>query len=140
MLPSLLFALLAQSRTAAHLCLVPLLPLHVLLSQAAQVWNHTFYFNCLAPPSEETCSPLGPTLKRINRDFGSLDNLKQQFKEKVLKHFGSGEVMKPEDVYTPETQGDRFDAAVLLLERVFIGSFDGSFQNPMPVYCYLKPI
>lgn len=59
-------------------------------NQAAQVWNHTFYFNCLGPRSEETSSPLGPSLKRINRDFGSVDNLKQQFKEKVMKHFGSG--------------------------------------------------
>lgn len=59
-------------------------------NQAAQVWNHNFYFQCLAPPDEETSSPIGPTLKRIKRDFGSLEEFKKQFKEKVLNHFGSG--------------------------------------------------
>ncbi|OEH74801.1 superoxide dismutase [Cyclospora cayetanensis] len=58
--------------------------------QAAQVWNHSFYFNCLGPRDEDTSSPLGPTLKRIERDFGSLENFKNEFKEKVLGHFGSG--------------------------------------------------
>lgn len=59
-------------------------------NQAAQIWNHNFYFRCLGPPSPDTSSPIGPTLKRIEKDFGSLENLKKQFKEKVLGHFGSG--------------------------------------------------
>ncbi|KAL8428326.1 hypothetical protein ACSSS7_007302 [Eimeria intestinalis] len=59
-------------------------------NQAAQVWNHNFYFQCLGTPTPDTDSPIGPTQKRIDRDFGSLDKFKQQFKEKVLGHFGSG--------------------------------------------------
>lgn len=62
----------------------------VVYNQAAQVWNHTFYFNCLAPPTSETSSPIGPTLKKITEDFGSVENLKNEMKNKVLNHFGSG--------------------------------------------------
>ncbi|KAL8451494.1 hypothetical protein Emag_002716 [Eimeria magna] len=60
-------------------------------NQAAQVWNHNFYFQCLGTPTPDTDSPIGPTQKRIDRDFGSLENFKQQFKEKVVGHFGSGQ-------------------------------------------------
>ncbi|KAL8439102.1 hypothetical protein Efla_003149 [Eimeria flavescens] len=59
-------------------------------NQAAQIWNHNFYFQCLGTPTPDTDSPIGPTQKRIDRDFGSLENFKKQFKEKVLGHFGSG--------------------------------------------------
>ncbi|XP_026192666.1 uncharacterized protein LOC34622923 [Cyclospora cayetanensis] len=85
-------ALVKDSENPAHMKIESIIKTEKgpIYNQAAQVWNHSFYFNCLGPRDEDTSSPLGPTLKRIERDFGSLENFKNEFKEKVLGHFGSG--------------------------------------------------
>jgi Fe-Mn family superoxide dismutase len=57
-------------------------------NNAAQVWNHTFYWSSLRKPGG--AGPSGKLLDAINRDFGSLDALKQQFKEAATTQFGSG--------------------------------------------------
>ena len=57
-------------------------------NNAAQVWNHTFFFNTLsANPKTVPTGILGET---INRDFNSFDNLKTVFFEHAKKLFGSG--------------------------------------------------
>ena len=55
---------------------------------AAQVWNHTFYWNSLSPHGGG--EPTGRLLDLINRDFGSFDGFKKQFNDAALTHFGSG--------------------------------------------------
>ena len=45
-----------------------------IFNNAAQVWNHTFYWNCMS--SEENIMPQAVLLKNIERDFGSYDDLK----------------------------------------------------------------
>lgn len=57
-----------------------------IFNNAAQVWNHSFYWNCLTPnPKPE------PALSAaINRQFGSLNEFKQQFTKSALSLFGSG--------------------------------------------------
>jgi Fe-Mn family superoxide dismutase len=55
---------------------------------AAQVWNHTFYWNCLSPHGGG--QPTGKLLERIEKHFGSFDNFKKEFSEKAAKQFGSG--------------------------------------------------
>lgn len=59
-----------------------------LFNNAAQVWNHTFYWNCLSP--EGGGEPGGKLGERISRDFGSFDDFKKKFTETALNTFGSG--------------------------------------------------
>jgi Fe-Mn family superoxide dismutase len=56
-------------------------------NNAAQIWNHDFYWQCLSPKKSE---PTGELEIAINKTFGSLDKFKQAFKEKALANFGSG--------------------------------------------------
>lgn len=56
-------------------------------NNAAQVWNHSFYWNCLSPKATQPSKDLGDA---IARDFGSLEALKKELKAKSTDHFGSG--------------------------------------------------
>lgn len=57
-------------------------------NNAAQVWNHSFYWNCLSPSGGG--EPTGPLMDAIKKDFGSFADFKKQFTEKALSLFGSG--------------------------------------------------
>ncbi len=59
-----------------------------IFNNAAQIWNHNFYWQCLTPKGEG--KPAGKLIEAINKDFGSFDECKKVFKEKVLANFGSG--------------------------------------------------
>lgn len=59
-----------------------------LFNNAAQAWNHEFYFEALSPkPRRE---PTGELLEAINRTFGSFDALKSQMSQAAAGLFGSG--------------------------------------------------
>ena len=57
-------------------------------NNAAQVWNHTFYWNCLSPNSPG--KPAGALLQSIERHFGSFEQFQKQFTETAVGLFGSG--------------------------------------------------
>ncbi len=57
-------------------------------NNAAQVWNHTFYWHSMRPNGGG--QPDGDLLKRINNDFGSFDEFTNQFKTAGATQFGSG--------------------------------------------------
>jgi len=57
-------------------------------NNAAQAWNHTFFWNCMSPDGGG--APQGALLAAIQRDFGGLDNFKKEFSEKAAALFGSG--------------------------------------------------
>lgn len=57
-------------------------------NNAAQVWNHTFYWSCLSPQSSG--EPSGELLSLIKRDFNTLEEFKEKFTQVALKTFGSG--------------------------------------------------
>ena len=59
-----------------------------IFNNAAQVWNHTFYWHCMSP--EENMMPQGLLLKAIERDFGSYQDFKQLFIKQAATLFGSG--------------------------------------------------
>jgi Fe-Mn family superoxide dismutase len=60
----------------------------VLFNQAAQVWNHSFFWNSMKPGGGG--SPSGDVAAAIDRDFGGLDKFKDQFAAAAAGQFGSG--------------------------------------------------
>lgn len=59
-----------------------------LFNNAAQVWNHTFYWNCLSPKGGG--QPTGKLAEAINKTFGGFDAFKQKFTQTAITTFGSG--------------------------------------------------
>lgn len=57
-------------------------------NNAAQIWNHTFYWNCLSP--EGGGAPTGAIADAIQKKFGSFDKFKEEFTTKAVGLFGSG--------------------------------------------------
>jgi len=59
-----------------------------IFNNAAQDWNHTFYWNCMSPlgggePSDELAA-------KIKKTFGSFDEFKEKFTNSAINQFGSG--------------------------------------------------
>jgi len=59
-----------------------------IFNSAAQVWNHTFYWNSLSPNGGG--EPIGEIADAINDSFGSFVDFKEQFSKSALTNFGSG--------------------------------------------------
>ncbi len=59
-----------------------------IFNNAAQVWNHTFYWKCLRAPGG--AGPSGALLEAINKSFGSFDSFKEKFSQTAITTFGSG--------------------------------------------------
>lgn len=84
-------------------------------NNAAQHWNHSFFWQNLTPNS--TSKPIGKLHELIDRDFGSFDAFKTQFTEYSTKLFGSGwvwlvqnsdeklEILPMPNAGTPVTEG-----------------------------------
>lgn len=59
-----------------------------IFNNAAQVWNHTFYWHCLTPHASE--KPDGKFAEQINQTFGSFEKFKEEFSKVAMGTFGSG--------------------------------------------------
>ena len=59
-----------------------------LFNNAAQLWNHSFFWQCLAPAEGQ--KPDGKLLKLIEDGFGSTDAMIRKLAEEAVAHFGSG--------------------------------------------------
>ncbi|MGA0127100.1 MAG: superoxide dismutase [bacterium] len=57
-------------------------------NNAAQVWNHTFYWNCLSPSGGG--APNDKLASALQGSFGSVDAFKEQFTNSAVNNFGSG--------------------------------------------------
>lgn len=89
----------------------------VLFNNAAQHWNHSFFWNCLSPDGGKL--PNGNVGDLIVRDFGSFERFKEQFSTTAVKLFGSGwawlalneqnklEILPMKDAATPLTQNKK---------------------------------
>jgi len=105
-----------------------------LFNNAAQVWNHTFYWQSMKPEGGGT--PTGPISGKIDADFGGYGPFVEAFKEAALAQFGSGwawlvlkngtlEVMKTANADTPMVHGSR----PLLTVDVWEHAYYLDFQN-----------
>ncbi|MBU0962257.1 MAG: superoxide dismutase [Proteobacteria bacterium] len=85
-----------------------------IFNNAAQVWNHTFYWQSMRPDGGGL--PMGHIAKKIDADFGGYDNFIEQLKNAGLTQFGSGwawlvmkdnrlEIMKTANADTPIAHG-----------------------------------
>ena len=59
-----------------------------MFNNAAQVWNHTFYWNCLSPSGGG--EPTGKLLEAIKAAFGDFAKFKEEFTKTAIGTFGSG--------------------------------------------------
>lgn len=59
-----------------------------IFNNAAQVWNHTFYFNCMGPDAGG--EPSGDLADAIAATFGSFAEFKEKFSTSAVTNFGSG--------------------------------------------------
>ena len=86
-----------------------------IFNNAAQVYNHTFYWNCLAPKAGG--EPAGKLAEAINETFGSFADFKEKFTATAVGTFGSGwawlvknaqgklEIISTSNAGTPMTEG-----------------------------------
>ena len=59
-----------------------------IFNNGAQVWNHTFYWNCMSPNGGG--EPGGDVAEAISKAYGSFDDFKAKFSEMGANNFGSG--------------------------------------------------
>ena len=59
-----------------------------IFNNSAQVWNHTFFWNCMAPNAGG--APTGAVADAINAKWGSFDKFKEEFQKSCVGNFGSG--------------------------------------------------
>ena len=57
-------------------------------NNAAQAWNHSFFWNCMSPSGGG--EPAGELLDALRRDFGGFDDFKKAFSQAAATLFGSG--------------------------------------------------
>lgn len=110
-----------------------------LFNNAAQVWNHTFYWNCMTPNGGG--DPSGDLAASIESSFGSIDAFKAQFKADAVGNFGSGwtwlvkegdgvAIAKTDDADTPLAHGQ----TALLTIDVWEHAYYLDYQNARPAY------
>jgi Fe-Mn family superoxide dismutase len=59
-----------------------------IFNNAAQAWNHAFFWRCLTPAVDGV--PAGSLAQAVERDFGGIEGLREQFQKALTQLFGSG--------------------------------------------------
>jgi len=109
-----------------------------LFNQVGQIWNHSFFWQCLSPETQE---PTGKLADLINEGFGSTDALIEKLKAEAVGHFASGwaalnlkdgklEVTSYHDADTPVAH----DAKPLFILDVWEHAYYIDYRNARPGY------
>lgn len=110
-----------------------------LFNNAAQIWNHTFYWNSMTPGGGG--APQGEIGEEINSAFGSYENFKDEFAKAATTQFGSGwawliqgdkglEVTQTSNADLPLKHGQK----ALLTIDVWEHAYYIDFRNARPGY------
>lgn len=111
-----------------------------IFNNAAQVWNHTFYWHCLAPNAGG--EPTGAIAEAINQAFGSFEEFKAKFSASAVANFGSGwtwlvknadgslSIYDSKNAGTPMTEGKK----ALLTVDVWEHAYYVDYRNARPQY------
>ena len=109
-------------------------------NNAAQIWNHTFYWNSLSPKGGG--APSGAVADAISKKWGSFDKFKEEFTTKSATLFGSGwcwlvkkgdgslDIVQTVNAETPITQ----DLKPLLTCDVWEHAYYIDYRNARPKY------
>lgn len=111
-----------------------------IFNNAAQIWNHTFYWHCMKPQGGG--KPTGALLEKIIATFGSFENFVTEFRQAALTQFGSGwawlvqkedgsiAITKTSNADTPMAHGH----TALLTCDVWEHAYYIDYQNRRPDY------
>jgi superoxide dismutase, Fe-Mn family len=110
-----------------------------IFNNAAQVWNHTFYWQCMKPNGGGP--PYGPIAEKINTYFGNYEKFVEEFKNAGVTQFGSGwawlvlkddalKITKTANADTPIAHG----TTPLLVVDVWEHAYYLDYQNKRPDY------
>jgi Fe-Mn family superoxide dismutase len=111
-----------------------------IFNNAAQIWNHTFYWNCMTPDAKG--APEGDLAAAIESTFGSFDEFKTAFSTSAANNFGSGwtwlvktadgslEIVNTSNAGCPLTDG----VTPLLTVDVWEHAYYIDFRNARPKY------
>ncbi|HEX7035446.1 MAG TPA: superoxide dismutase [Pseudomonadales bacterium] len=110
-----------------------------IFNNAAQTWNHTFYWNSMRKGGGG--APTGALKDRIEKDFGSVDEMKQALKQAATTQFGSGwawlivdggklAVVNTPNAMTPIAEGKK----PLITIDVWEHAYYLDYQNRRPDY------
>jgi Fe-Mn family superoxide dismutase len=111
-----------------------------MFNNAAQIWNHTFYWNSMTPGG---AAPSGELASLIDAAFGSLDGLKEKFAASAAGNFGSGwtwlckngsgqlEIVNTSNAATPLTQDGM---TPLITCDVWEHAYYIDYRNARPAY------
>lgn len=111
-----------------------------MFNNAAQIWNHSFYWNCLTPNGGG--KPTGDLAAAIDAKFGSFEEFKQQFSILAVTTFGSGwawliknqqgeiELVNTSNAGIPMTSGQQ----ALLTCDVWEHAYYIDYRNARPKY------
>jgi Fe-Mn family superoxide dismutase len=111
-----------------------------MFNNAAQIWNHTFYWNSLSPNGGG--DPSGAVADGINKKWGSVDKFKEAFNASAAGNFGSGwtwlvqksdgslDIVNTSNAATPLTGGD----TALLTCDVWEHAYYIDYRNSRPNY------
>jgi superoxide dismutase, Fe-Mn family len=110
-----------------------------IFNNAAQVWNHSFYWKCMQPGGGG--APTGAIAQKINTDFGSYEKFVEAFKNAGATQFGSGwawlvldggslKITKTPNAENPMVQGMK----PLLVVDVWEHAYYLDYQNRRPDY------
>ncbi len=109
-------------------------------NNAAQVWNHTFYWNCLSPNGGG--EPSGALADAIKAKWGSFDAFKEAFSKAAVGTFGSGwawlvktangqlDIVATSNAATPMTSGQK----ALMTCDVWEHAYYIDYRNARPKY------
>lgn len=112
----------------------------MIFNNAAQTWNHTFFWNCLAPNAGG--NPSGKVAALIDAKWGSFKTFKEEFNKLAAANFGSGwtwlvlnkenkiEIINTSNAQTPKTQGFK---ALMTLD-VWEHAYYIDYRNERPKY------
>jgi Fe-Mn family superoxide dismutase len=114
-------------------------PRSELFNNAAQHWNHSFFWTCMAPNGGG--KPLGEVADALERDFGSVDTFLKEFTKAAVSVFGTGwawlahdgsklQVLKTDDADLPMKHG----AKALLTIDVWEHAYYIDYRNARPDY------
>ena len=110
-----------------------------LFNNAAQIWNHTFYWNSLSPNGGG--APTGALADAINAKWGSFDKFKEEFTNAAVNNFGSAwtwlvkngnelEIVNTSNAATPITDGK----TPLITVDVWEHAYYIDYRNARPKY------